>query len=195
MKVFGLIAGVAVAAGVCCAADDDGIAEARALATKAVAAVTNMPAQVQDGGSTNEAVQPMTITATRMEYDYKESVALFDENVVVSDARFNMQSDKMIVFFEGTNDMSRLVVMGNVSISNENRLAHCDKAVYSRADGRIVMTGTATLQRTGQGEAGKVTGDRITIWLDEERIEVYPAATLTLPGGALDDKKGLTGKL
>ena len=166
------------------AADDDGVAAAKST-------VSPVPAPVMVSAETNAA--PTRITAKRMEYDYKEAVALFDEDVVVTDPKFRMNSEKMIVFFQGTNEMKQLVVMGNVSISNDNRTAVCEKAVYTKATGQIVMTGNAVLQRVGQGEAGKVTGDRITIWVDEERIEVYPGATLTLPGGTLGGGKGKKG--
>jgi len=166
------------------AADDDGVAAAKASVSSGSTAVV---------ASAGTNASPTRITAKRMEYDYKEAVALFDEDVVVTDPKFRMTSEKMIVFFQGTNEMKQLVVIGNVSISNDNRTAVCEKAVYTKATGQIVMTGNAALQRVGQGDAGKVTGDRITIWVDEERIEVYPGATLTLPGGTLDGGKGKKG--
>lgn len=166
------------------AADDDGVAAAKST-------VSSVSETVVPSSGTN--APPTRITAKRMEYDYKEAVALFDEDVVVTDPKFRMTSEKMIVFFQGTNEMKQLVVIGNVSISNDNRIAVCEKAVYTKATGQIVMTGKAALQRVGQGEDGKVTGDRITIWVDEERIEVYPGATLTLPGGTLDGGKGKKG--
>lgn len=166
------------------AADDDGISAAKS---------TVSPVSAAEVVSAETNAVPTRITAKRMEYDYKEAVALFDEDVVVTDPKFRMTSEKMIVFFQGTNEMKQLVVIGNVSISNDNRTAVCEKAVYTKATGQIVMTGNAVLQRVGQGEAGKVTGDRITIWVDEERIEVYPGATLTLPGGTLDSGKGKKG--
>lgn len=175
---------VCVASGWILAADDDGIAAAKS-------SVSSVPAAMMVSSATNAV--PTRITAKRMEYDYKEAVALFDEDVVVTDPKFRMTSEKMIVFFQGTNEMKQLVVIGNVSISNENRTAVCEKAVYTKATGQIVMTGNAVLQRAGQGDAGKVTGDRITIWVDEERIEVYPGATLTLPGGSLNGGKGKKG--
>lgn len=121
------------------------------------------------------------ITATKIEFDNKEGVILFDENVLVDDAQFQMRADRLLVFMEGTNDVQQLMAVGHVSITNENRSASCDKAVYTKKDGQIVMTGSARLMQQG-GQAGEVTGNRITIWLDDERIEVLPGRVVLPPG-------------
>lgn len=121
------------------------------------------------------------ITASRIEFDNKEGVILFDENVLVDDSQFVMRADRLLVFMEGTNDVQQLMAVGHVSITNENRSASCDKAVYTKKDGQIVMTGNARLLQKG-GQAGEVTGNRITIWLDDERIEVLPGRVVLPPG-------------
>ena len=121
------------------------------------------------------------ITAKKIEFDNKEGVILFDENVLVDDAQFVMRSDRLLVFMEGTNDVQQVMAIGNVSITNANRAAQCDKAVYTKKDGRIVMTGTARLRQVGK-EAGEVAGDRITIWVDDERMEVSPGRVVLPPG-------------
>ena len=121
------------------------------------------------------------ITAERIEFDNKEGVILFDENVVVDDAQFVMRSDRLLVFMEGTNDVQQILAVGRVSITNLNRSASCDKAVYTKKDGQIVMTGSARLMRQGD-EGGEVTGNRITFWLDDERMEVSPGRVVLPPG-------------
>ena len=121
------------------------------------------------------------ITAERIEFDNKEGVILFDENVVVDDPQFMMSSDRLLVFMEGTNDVQQIMAVGKVVITNLNRLASCDKAVYTRKDGQIVMTGNARLMRQGD-EGGEVTGNRITFWLDDERMEVSPGRVVLPPG-------------
>ncbi|MGN0826375.1 MAG: LptA/OstA family protein [Kiritimatiellia bacterium] len=172
------------------APDDDGIAAAKAI----LAPQKSQTSQAIPAAETNAATR---ITAKRMEYDYQESVALFDDNVIVTDPQFKLTANRMLAFFSGTNDLKQLVIIGQVSISNDNRFARCDKAVYTRENGQIVMLGHAELERTGKGEEGKITGERITIWLNEERVEVYPAASLTLPGSTIKNggKKGLPGGL
>jgi lipopolysaccharide transport protein LptA len=105
----------------------------------------------------SEAARESVITATRIEFDNKEGVILFDENVMVDDAQFQMRADRLLVFMEGTNDVQQLMAVGHVNITNESRSASCDKAVYTKKDGQIVMTGNARLIQGG-GQAGEVTG-------------------------------------
>jgi len=121
------------------------------------------------------------ITASRIEFDNKEGVILFDENVLVDDEQFVMRSDRLLVFMEGTNDVQQILAIGAVNITNDNRTASCDKAVYTKKTGQIVMTGKARLMRQGD-QGGEVTGNRITFWLDDERMEVSPGRVVLPPG-------------
>lgn len=142
-------------------------------------------------GKPEEPQRESVITAERIEFDNKEGVILFDENVLVDDAQFILRSNRLLVFMEGTNDVQQIMAVGNVVITNLNRSASCDKAVYTKKDGQIVMTGKARLESQGD-KGGEVTGDRITFWLDDERLEVYPGRVV-LPPGTFNraDAKGL----
>ena len=133
------------------------------------------------GDSTGAPEREAVITAERIEFDNKEGVILFDEKVLVDDEQFIMRSDRLLVFMEGTNDVQQIMAVGRVSITNANRSASCDKAVYTKKDGQIVMTGNARLMRQGD-EGGEVTGNRITFWLDDERMEVSPGRVVLPPG-------------
>lgn len=125
------------------------------------------------------------ITAGKIEYDNKEGVIMFDTDVVVDDPRFLLRSDRLLLFLEGTNsnqDVSQIMAIGHVTITNQNRSASCDKAVYTREDGQIVMTGNARLN-SGGATAGEVQGNRITFWLNDERMEVSEGSRVVLPPG------------
>lgn len=125
-----------------------------------------------------------SIVADKIEFDNKEGVILFDQNVLVSDPRFVMRSDRLIVFMAGTNDVDQIMAIGNVSLTNGNRSAKCDKAVYTRKDGQIVMSaekGGMVELRQGGGKAGAVTGPKMAIWLNEERFEVLGGGRVKLP--------------
>jgi len=174
-KVLGLIGCVLGAVGFAFGADgdDDGMAAAR----EALLAPAKHDTQ---------------ISADRMEYNYKEAVAIMTDNVVVDDPRFRLTSDRLFVFLDGTNSLKQLVVMGHVAVSNENRRASCEKAVYTKADEQLVMVGNATLINVGEdGRERRVTGDKITIWTTDQRIEVYPRPTLVLPAGSSSGIKEL----
>lgn len=180
MKTFFALMGVTLLVGAAWAADDDGMAAARdALLQPAKPAEQAKSVELRD----------TKITADRMEYNYKEAVAIMTDNVVVDDPRFRLTSDRIFVFLDGTNNLSQLVVLGNVAVSNENRRATCDKAVYTKSEGRLVMVGHAKLTNVSEdGKESSVSGDKITIWTDDQRMEVFPRPTLTIPGGA---SKGL----
>ncbi|MFO7936312.1 MAG: LptA/OstA family protein [Kiritimatiellia bacterium] len=120
------------------------------------------------------------ITADKIEFDNKEGVILFDKNVFVNDPQFVMRSDRLIVFMEGTNDVDQIMALGTVSLTNENRSAECDKAVYTRSNGQIVMTGNVVLSQAGD-KAGTVSGEKMAIWLNEERMEILEGGRVILP--------------
>lgn len=115
--------------------------------------------------------QPTEITAERFEFDYKSMVAVFDENVEVKHPQFYLRSDRAFVFFDSTNDVKNILVTGNVEMTNENRRATCDRALYSREEGTLVMTGETQSAKLSRG-FDSVAGDQITVWIADERMEV-----------------------
>lgn len=135
--------------------------------------------------------RPAVITADRTDYDRKEGVILFDRNVYVDDEQYQMHADRLFVFLDGTNDLKRLVALGNVSITNDEKSATCTKAVYNRAAQRITMfgdgsnniEGMACLRDAGTkaGDASEIQGERITYWLDSGIAQVN-IIRVTVPG-------------
>lgn len=163
------------------------VPDASAPAKKAKAKKPALPdwlkADAAKGGSATN--RESVITADKIEYDNKEGVILFDEHVLVDDARFMLRSDRLLLFLEGTNsnqDVQQIMAIGHVTITNESRSASCDKAVYTKKDGQIVMTGNASLN-SGGTRAGEVSGNRITFWLNDERMEVSEGSRVVLPPG------------
>jgi lipopolysaccharide transport protein LptA len=125
------------------------------------------------------------ITADRTDYDRKEGVVLFDRNVCVDDEQYQMHTDRLFLFLDGTNDLKRLVAIGNVAITNENRRAYCARATFNKKLGRIVMYSsdeiTASLREEGK-KGSEVKGEKITFWIDSEQVEVENPV-ITMPGG------------
>ena len=130
------------------------------------------------------------ITSERTDYDRKEGIILFDRNVFVDDEQYQMHADRLFVFLEGTNDLKRIVAIGNVSITNEQRTASCSRAVFTKAASKIVMygdeTSNAKLEDPSQ-RGGVAEGKKITFWLDAEQVSVEESA-VRLPGGMLKGK-------
>ena len=133
------------------------------------------------------------ITADRTDYDRKEGVVLFDRNVYVDDEQYQMHTDRLFLFLDGTNDLKRLVAIGNVAITNENRRAYCARATFNKKLGRIVMYSsdeiTASLREEGK-KGSEVKGEKITFWIDSEQVEVENPV-ITMPGGFGGGKDGL----
>ena len=138
------------------------------------------------------------ISSATMSYDRKEGVIFFDRNVYVDDEQYQMHADRVYVFLSGTNDVKRLVALGNVALTNEFRSATCDKAVYVKSAAKVVLyaaeNGVATLKDESE-KGGTITGSKITFWLDSEQVEVQHS-DITVPGGAFKagDAKKLLGQ-
>ena len=121
-------------------------------------------------------VKRARISSVRSDFDREAGVVMFEGNVIIEyDRDYTMASDRLFVFTSGTNELSRVVAVGNVSITNDIRVGSCEMAVYQRKSGEISMyagrNGSAKL--ADAGDAGnEVEGSRIRFWLDSEHIEV-----------------------
>ena len=166
------------------------------LLAQAIATVdTAVPAVNSADASRN-----VKITSERTDYDRKEGVIMFDKNVFVDDYEYKMHSDQLYVFLDGTNELKRIVAIGNVAITNELKVGTCAKAAYTKATGKIVMYGdgadvVAKLVDNGSHKS-EVEGRKITFWIDSEQVEVE-GSTVTLDAsgaGGKDGAKKLLGK-
>ena len=132
------------------------------------------------------------ITAERTDYDRKEGVILFDRNVYVDDEQYQLHADRLFLFLDGTNDLKRLVALGNVAITNEEKNASCSRAVYVKKSSKIVMYGEAgepARLYQGGSKGSTVRGERITFWLNSEQVEIEKPV-VTVPGGSFRSGDG-----
>ena len=147
----------------------------------------------KDASKKKQTGRDAVITAERTDYDRKEGVILFDRNVHVDDEQYQLHADRLFLFLDGTNDLKRLVALGNVSITNDDKNASCSRAVYVKKLSKIVMYGAdsepARLYQGGK-KASTVQGARITFWLNSEQVEIEKPV-VTVPGGSF---KGGDGK-
>ena len=127
-------------------------------------------------GSAQTNASGLMIVSDRIEYDYKELIIAFDDHVKVTDPRFTMTCDRMLVFLEGTNQIKRVIAIGNVDGMQPDRHATCDRAVYERATGEIVMTGNPVLTRG----TDRVTGARITVFQNDQRVIIEGGGRVNL---------------
>ena len=127
-------------------------------------------------GTTN-GVASARITSRKSDFDREANVVMFEGDVVARySSDYTMCADRLYMFLSGTNELSRVVALGNVSITNATRSGDCAMATYRRKKGEIEMFGSGTnilarLNESG-GNAARLEGTRIRFWLDTEQVEV-----------------------
>ena len=115
-----------------------------------------------------------TITSERSDFDRGAQVVMFDENVCVTYAAdYVMHADRLFVFLGGSNELSRIVALGHVAITNDTRVGHCEMAKFWRRTSEIELFGGEGRPAWLCDEGGNdVYGSRIRFWLDTEQVDV-----------------------
>lgn len=142
-----------------------GTAHAAKAPRSGASSIFSLPGSTATNGMTNG----MVITSARMELDYKETNAMvvaFDENVHVVDPRYDVTCDRMLIFLEGSNQIKRILAIGNVNISQPDRHATCEKADFLNATGEIVLTGNPVVT----SGANRSEAEKITIYQNDSRV-------------------------
>lgn len=122
---------------------------------------------------------PARISSNKAYYDRKEGYAVFTGNVHVDSEEYQMHAKKAYVFFEGTNELRRIVATGNVAITNLTKRAYGTKASYHRKNGMVVLYGddkaAAEVRDESKAEDQIVRGSKIRFWTMSEQVEVLDA--------------------
>jgi len=111
------------------------------------------------------------ITSDHLNFDYERMIATFEGNVSIEDPDVRMTADRMLMFFEGTNQVRSVTATGNVHFWQDDRSATCKRAIYVSRSGEVILTGEAKLT---QGR-DSVAGDEITVHLYDNSMKVTPA--------------------
>ena len=121
--------------------------------------------------ASGEASMQMTngtvITSKKLTFDYRNHVAVFEKDVVVTDPSVKIESDRLTVVFEKDNNPDKIIAMGNVRITTEDKRAVCERAVYQVKLGRLDLAGNPVVRR-GQDV---LKGRLLTFWKDQEKVE------------------------
>jgi lipopolysaccharide export system protein LptA len=140
-----------------------------------------------DGADFGNRKDPVIITSDALEYDYKDNVVTYRGDVVTTQGDLKMRSDTLTVTFgrdgggsaqgkgrgtEATSEarqrLRQIVAVGNVRIDNGTRWATGGRAVFDQEDRTLVLTETPVIH-DGSNE---VAGDRVVVYLDENRSVV-----------------------
>ena len=114
--------------------------------------------------------QPVNVDADKLESDQKQGLVIFTGNVIAQHNGSTQYADRMEVYLDSaSNRVLRTVSTGSVKIiTRDCRTGTAQRAEFYDAEQRVVLIGDA---RVWQDE-NVVTGDRITIYLAEDRSVV-----------------------
>jgi lipopolysaccharide transport protein LptA len=83
--------------------------------------------------------RPAKISSRSTYYDRKEGIGVFTGKVHVDDEEYQMHADKVYLFMKGTNELDRIVAVGNVAMTNDTKRAYGAKVSYYRNPGLVVL--------------------------------------------------------
>ncbi len=149
--------------------------------------------------------EPIHIRSHDLEFFYNQKRIIYRGSVVATQGDSTLKSSTLTVTYEDTaptaapaqtegvakttqgQKIKEIIAEDNVEITSTTRNATCNKAVFSDTARTITLTGNATLR----DEANEVTGQKVTIYVDEGRttVEGDPKMTLT-PKQADKEGKG-----
>jgi len=116
------------------------------------------------------------INSKSANYFRNDGYAYFSGKVFVEDADYLLHADRAFVFMDSTNELKRIVALGNVAITNGPKRAYGAKASYYRNPGMVVLTsgdgrGAEVREETERGPQ-VVRGRKIRFWIDSKQVEV-----------------------
>jgi lipopolysaccharide export system protein LptA len=124
--------------------------------------------------------EPMEITSSKMEAYNENKLIVFSGNAMVKQGNTVLKSDKLLLYYkkepdkkekvrtvetEKSGDLEKVEAKGNVSLTQGQRIATGDEAIYLRDSGKLILTGNAML-REGKNS---IKGDRVVVFINENR--------------------------
>ena len=164
---------------------------ARPLAGEEKASNSGQPGQPGPGTSLIDSLsftsrrEPIQIRSHDLEFLYNEKRIIYRGDVVATQGDVTVKSDLLTVTYEEptTEDgaappqsesvtsrqrLKEIVAEGNVEIATQDRRATGKKVVFNEANRTVVLSGNAVLWEG----ANQVTGEQVTVFLDEKRSVV-----------------------
>lgn len=110
--------------------------------------------------------QPITITSDHLEGDNKNNKALFSGNVVARRGDITISCEKIsIIYDEDVKTAKEIIAEGQVRITQGERIATGERAVFNNSEEKITLTGRPQLR---EGD-NTIEGGKITLFLAEDR--------------------------
>lgn len=124
--------------------------------------------------------EPIEITSDRMEAFNDKKMVVFSGHATVVQGKSVLKSDKLFLYYKNetdkkdkigtietdkTGDLERIEAKGNVLLTQGERVATGEEAVYFRETNKVIITGNAVLN---EGK-NSIKGDRVIVFLNENR--------------------------
>ena len=121
---------------------------------------------------------PTVITcAGPLNVDYNNNIAILNKDVLVEDKYGNIRADKIkLIFNKDKKKIERIEASGSVTINQEDKIATCGEAVFIMESRIVLLTGDPVVKRG----TDTVAGEKITFYIDENRMVCEPGAKLII---------------
>ncbi len=122
-------------------------------------------ADVPFGGLAHDSSLPVEITADTLNVDQSNAKATFLGNVIVGQGTLRLGAERIDVIYGAagqTGTVETMTASGKVTLSNGSEAAESARAIYTVADGSVVMEGDVLLS---QGQ-NAISGQRLRIDLN-----------------------------
>lgn len=143
-----------------------GLAVAFLLAVSGAAAA-QQGTQFPFGGLRGDANLPVEIAADSLEVSQTDGAATFSGNVVIGQGEMRLSAGTVRVEYATADKtpgkIDRLHASGGVTLVNGSEAAEAQEAIYTIADGTVVMTGEVILT---QGQ-NVISGERLVVSLTD----------------------------
>jgi len=154
-------------------------AAARAGATDEARAASRAPAAAQSAPRTDPLLgsmalgsshEPIAVTSESLVFDNRTHVLTYTGTVVVTQGDMKLESKTLTVALDDQADsrLKEVVASGEVHLSKGTRWATAGRAVFDQTTRTVVLTDNPVLH----DDLNQVSGETVTVYLDEERSEV-----------------------